>query len=104
MIMPCSECRSPLGRSSIEWGHFDTHGDNRFPSIIDTRLTSEGDQRLAVRAGWRDQIIAVPIGSLHILHCPGEVRVGAVEQRDQYACVEDQRSHSSRNSSISPER
>ncbi len=44
-------------------GQRGTHGDNHFPSIIDTRLTSEPDQRLAVRTGWRYELIAVLIGA-----------------------------------------
>lgn len=102
--MTCSKGRSPLGRPGIQWGHLDSHGGSRFPSIIDTRLSSERDQRLAVRADRRDEIVAALIGSLHLLDCPGVMPVGAVEQRDQDAGVEDQRSHSSRNSSSSPGR
>lgn len=64
--MTGSRGRSPLGRPRIEWGHLDTHGRNRFPSVIDTRLTSEGDQRLAVRAGRRHEMVTVLIGSLDV--------------------------------------
>ncbi len=88
--MTGSKSRSLLGRCGIEWGHFDAHRNERLSSIIDTRLASAGDQRLAVGTGWGYEIVAIQIGCLHLVDGTRVVDVSAVEKGDHNAGVQDQ--------------
>ena len=63
---------------------------------------SKRNERLAVRARGHDQLAPRLIACLDVADGALVVRVSGVEQSDQDARVEDQRSHSSRSCSSSP--
>lgn len=102
--MTSSKACGLFGSLRIEWGHADSHRDDRFTSVSDTVFAGEGDQRLAVGASGYYQLLAVLIGSLDRVNGTSVVGVCAIKQRDQDARIEGQRSHSSRSRSSSPER
>ena len=94
--------RRTLGHRCGERGDRDPHRRDCVARVADSTGSGEGDKRLGERACRSKQPPAALVGSFNVVNGALVVCVSAVQQSDQDAGVENQRSHSSRRRSSSP--
>ena len=102
LLVASPQQRRTFGHRCGERSDRDPHGRDGVARLAGSTGSGEGDKRLGECACRSKQPPASLVGSFNVVNRALVVCVGAVQQSDQDAGVENQRSHSSRRRSSSP--